>query len=620
MIGVLAAITNPKRERGHRAGKNRTEQNISNMMRSSETTTGHPSSGEQRQQLKRRPKNRKRQRPKPTEIMSSDSESDENSSPSFAKSKKQQNGQKVSNITTNAASKRILDKFLRKSAGADSVKEAIALHQRMMESDEDSSSTGSDFGQLWGLANLSGGDNNSNNPQFDSSTDDNESDNESESSSGSSIEILSNPWGNFSPTIGMNGRHLSGRQRRLEVARSKNSDSIQRHETSSTEGNSSEDGDMVTMLEDYDDGNIFFGQHDDSPEPNRKTLNERATGRPESNTIDARAEVPASKLQKKASTDVVARETPRSGIQDVQTASKTKAKTNGLSRPPQAEKIEAGSNLPRAEINKMATKRKVSAKSTVKKKKTKSKETGVFDNLFSNGKDFFAWAGITDPNDFLNNHKEYAEKVNSWRKDRNLPLFNDTDTYIRKLRVQVRDNMKHIKSRTATKHSNVQKGLDANQKAKKRRKKNQKIIYPSMKDLPMEGGDFMKHMGIMDIQDIFEQRDLHKHVNQWRRKQNLPLVDNERSCVANWRKWIRQNMKYRATAVNVTAKDNTPDEIDFSKCMEVVESLSKRFLNRETGLPVYQFAVYDTLSTGTWYIYTLRVRSCRRLLFVTLVG
>lgn len=112
----------------------------------------------------------------------------------------------------------------------------------------------------------------------------------------------------------------------------------------------------------------------------------------------------------------------------------------------------------------------------------------------------------------------------------------------------------------------------------------------------MKGGDFAKYVGIKDIYEVFKRNDLHKHVNAWRKKQKLPLVENERSRIAEWRKWIRENIEYQP--IGTDNNETILEQINFSNCMKVIEPLSKRFLNRETGLPVYQFAVYDTLCKG----------------------
>jgi hypothetical protein len=571
--------------------------------------------------------------------------------------------QQITDTSSNStASKKIYEEFLKASAGAASVKEAVELHQMMMESDNDSSSTGSDFGQLWGLSKNEANDNfetsdNNNNPDYESSTEDHGIESESDVASDSSIEIVEivNPDGRRQR--GMNARHLSGRQRRLEAARSKNT-AIRLHgdeessegDDSSVEDNekSSEDVDMEIIREDKDYNSVVLGASDDvvtsSNEANPTNLKPTALMPTETEKFNdktattsapsAEAQVSTSNLHNHASTELT-NEKSISAIENIELGNKKTTEItsstgmNGsnarlmLDNESRSPKVDTNSSVNHEvskEVKRMVA-RKGAAKKTTSKTRMKSNlntESGVFDNLFCNGKDFIAWAGISDPNEFLGHSKEYSQQVNLWRKERKLPLFNDTVGYIQKLRRQVRDNIKSIaarakkRGRRSSAITGFPKPISTINKSKKRRKNKGKSIYPSMKDMPTDGGDFMNYMEIKNIRDIFKRNDSHKYVNEWRKKRKMPLVDNERSCVANWRKWIRQNTEHPADgiAVDINTKNNPPDEIDFSNCMKVVSSLSKRFLNSATGLPVYQFAVYDTLSTGTYDAVTLHLTGC----------
>ena len=632
-----------------------------------------PSEGQQQQQSKSK-KRRLQRSEKPIEsYLSSDDESCGNSSSSSFLSRSspasgskvmpkrgRDRQQQITDTSSNStASKKIYEEFLKASAGAASVKEAVELHQMMMESDNDSSSTGSDFGQLWGLSknesndNFETSDSNNNNPEYESSTEAHGFESESDVGSDSSIEIV-NPGGRRQR--GMNARHLSGRQRRLEAARSKNTAIRLYDDEESSEGEdssiedddkSSEDVDMEIIREDKDDNSVVLGAGDDgvttSNEANGTNLKPTAlvpteTEKSNNNTAQtsapsAEAQVSTSALHNDASTELT-NEKSISDIENIELGNKktteiTSTGINGsnaklmLDNEPRSPKVDTNSSVNHEVSKEVKTivRRKGAAKKSTSKTTTKSNlntESGVFDNLFCNGKDFIAWAGISDPNEFLGHSKEYSQQVNLWRKERKLPLFNDTAGYIQKLRRQVRDNIKSIAARAKKRGRRTSaitggpKPISAINKSKKRRKNKGKSIYPSMKDMPTDGGDFMNYMEIKNIKDVFKRNDLHKYVNEWRGKRKLPLVDNERSCVANWRKWIRQNMKHPADgiAVDMNTKNNPPDEIDFSNCMKVVSSLSKRFLNSATGLPVYQFAVYDTLSTGTYNAVTLHLTGC----------
>ena len=576
------------------------------------------------------------------ESLSSDDESNGSSASSFfgenALYTESQNNDHASSKST--VSKKILDRFLKGSAGASSVKEAIELHKKIMESDDDSSSTGTDFGQVWGLP-VGESHYTDNAPDNRSSTEGHNIDSDSDIGSGddSSIEILNRsqqrPEIHSSPVgRGMNGRHLSGRQRRLEAARSKNSvtqffGENGRGDISSTEDNGYSSDDMDIALSHAGvDGNDDYSGHDifSVKETSRTVSKSSASVRTETEECDndcveasassTDAQVPASQLRGNipsgprsaiSTSEIQNIEAPSSN--DIGVSNNTGTNCIGATETTQNDSgrlggdTKASENQPTKKVSKQTKKtvqrKESTARSNSRKKVESILASGVFDNLFSNGKDFFAWARITDPNDFLRHSKDYAPRVNEWRKERKLPLFNDTKGYIQKLRKQIRDNMKSIASKSK-KHSNHastigRKRLKAVSKSEKRREKKRRSIYPSMKDMPMEGNDFMTHMGIKNIEDIFKRNDLHQHVNEWRKEQKLPLLDNEYSCLATWRKWVRQNMKPSEDSV----KETPPDEIDFSNCMKIVSSLSKRFLNGESGLPVYQFAVYDTLSTGT---------------------
>ena len=508
---------------------------------------------------------RKRQRP--TEVIDLlDSDSDESSSDDssvaivFPDATAGNNGRR----SVSSKSKKIIDKFLAHTANGSSVQEAVALQREILESDSDSSSTGSDLGKIWGLTSVKQENGN------DSGTD---------SSDDSSIEVLSHPP---SPRpVGMNGRYLSGRQRRLEMARSKNSaNRTNATAITSTEQSSDSSDDEVLFL-------ATRRKALESEEKDDRSTNDDVTT-PATRPVTARKSTFPSKRK----------------LSEIETSqsSSTTYKTTDVpsveSKPPVAATIR----------NKSGTARKSTKNES---KKAKAKEFTVFDNLFSNGKDLLHWTGITDPHYFLDHHKEFVSEVNVWRKDRKLPLFNDPKEYIGTLRVQIKDNLQRIGTSATKKQPNrgtARKSLGPKKRTKQKRKKNQKTVYPLLEDLPMEGGEFVKYMGIEDIFEIFKRTDLHKHVNEWRKKQNLPLVENERSRVAKWRKWIRHNMKYQRVSVDNSNNDDPPEEIDFSNCMKVIEPLSKRFLSSETGLPVYQFAVYDTLCTDIIYEFRVEAR------------
>jgi hypothetical protein len=142
--------------------------------------------------------------------------------------------------------------------------------------------------------------------------------------------------------------------------------------------------------------------------------------------------------------------------------------------------------------------------------------------------------------------------------------------------------------------------------------KSKNKMHPSLKNLPMKGEDFMQSLGITNPEDFLQQKGLSKLVNPWRQKENFPAVKDPTWYISQWKKHIRErlgtnptekkimidgNYNKREDKNNYVSDGNNEDE--FPNCMALVSALSKRFLNVETGLPVYQFAVYDTLSDGS---------------------
>ncbi len=496
-------------------------------MLASRTLDGNPSG--ENQQARRR---KKRKLPEPIELSSDESDASE----------------------IFASGNRIWERYGKETANEESIQGRIAQHLRVMESEEDSLSTGSDFGVLWGHNR------NGNNNHHQVNGDESNNSRNSGMSSGeiinihssdddSSVQILSNPP---SPIAGMNGRKQSNRQRRLEAARSKNNNKNNNNNEIVIYSDSSEDDFPQTVSQANDNDNDNFSE---------------TISNANNPTIGAE----------------VSKESRRS---------KTASKSSAL--------IRNNSNGTKSSAR---GKRKMTAvKSITKQPKESTTNSRIFANLFCNGKDFFAWANITDPYDFLKYHKAYANKVNLWRKERNLPLFTDTNEYISTLRTQIKENLKEMKASTSK----------AKTKIAKKPKTNDNTIYPLLKDLPLDGGAFFKHMKISDVEEVFSTRGLHNHVNAWRQSQNLGPID-EKKCLQTWRQWIRKNVKDQAKPRKEQDdvdedKDETPDEIDFSNCMEVVPELSKRFLNKLTGLPVYQFAVYDTFSKDVIYEFKVEAK------------
>lgn len=342
----------------------------------------------------------KRKRPRPSEIIDLlDSDSDESSSSSVVivlpTAVKVENGINRNSAGNNGecnnndddATERIVNEFLGRSANAPSVGEALALHRGIMDLDSDSSSTGSDLGKIWGLTPI------------------NANDIDTDSTSDSSIEVLSNPP---SPRpIGMNGRYLSGRQRRLEIARSKNTASAAAISGSEQSSQSSDDECLKR--------------------PARKGDRSPASTNNEVTTPATRKTTP--------SKSTVASKPQQSDIETSPSSSEANETTND---PSEERKPSATAPIPS---------KSPPARKSTSNKNVKSNERTAFDNLFSNGKDFLHWTGITDPYYFLEHHREFVSKVNVWRKENNLPLFHDSKEYIRKLRVQIKDNLQRMGSK-----------------------------------------------------------------------------------------------------------------------------------------------------------------------------
>ena len=528
------------------------------------------------------------------------------------------------------ASKKILDKFLKANANADSVKRALELHRMAMESEGDDSSTGSDFGRVWGISSKNTDANSNRSVSMESSDDD---DSSIELVAASPRGVLLTPGGG-----GPNGRHLSGRQRRLEAARSKNrgvplfSENNEGHDDDS----SIDDNIGVDICDDGMDVDVAAREgtdkrHEDGVEnpgngagngaDNGVSSGDQEKG-PASEPTEPKPTHTVEKVSKQecvttatepnndGSVESSGQKPVSGGIESTpdtngrNTSGVVRTTANGAPAPDESKLPQANAIAKQTNNESSNTAAKNPSVPTTGRSSEPTIGSGVFDNLFCNGKDFLDYVGITDPDDFLHRCKELGPLVNAWRSERKLPLFTNTAGYLQNLRNQIRDNKKKIAARRKKRNTQKNNGSPSSRSRQSRANKLAKInlsevVYPDRKDIPMHGGAFMDYMGITDFEDFLTRKNLNLHLNAFREQRNLTTCKHTSCYVSRMRSWIRNHTVYpqgmdNALGNNVIA----PEEIDFSNCMKLVGSLSKRFLNSKTGLPVYQFAVHDTLSQG----------------------
>lgn len=438
-----------------------------------------------------------------------------------------------------------------------------------------------------------------------------------DSDSDSSIEVVNAPRHRFDSQSP--GGRLSGRQRRLEAARSKNSDGVNKNSDTA----SSIIADMIAFHGD-DNNTVTSSDREKDEDRKAKKTAENTSDR----TLSISTAMSVSKNQDTASAgtrkidqsenaDAKAREATPTENLAVVPRKLTKERSgvnidnniiddNGVGDETMRDEDE--SNV--AILNRTNTDafEEILNQTTTPTTSTISSTSGIFDNLYCNGKDFISWAKIDDPKDFLSRN-DLAQHVNSWRKIRNLPPFGDSTGFLSRLKSQVRDNMKSMRIEIPSIQDNVP---TSEQLVVVAHPTNKNKIHPSLKNLPMKGEYFVQFLGITNPESFLQQKGLSKFVNSWRQQLNLPAVKDPTWYISVWKKNIRERQGTNPTEKKTIIDDSNNkredknnyvfdgnNEDEFPNCMALVSALSKRFLNVETGLPVYQFAVYDILSNGS---------------------
>jgi hypothetical protein len=142
-------------------------------------------------------------------------------------------------------------------------------------------------------------------------------------------------------------------------------------------------------------------------------------------------------------------------------------------------------------------------------------------------------------------------------------------------------------------------------------------------DLPTDLISFMAWVKLHHPLDFLNCRtkSLAQHLNQWRESRGKGVVKNPDCYVSMWKTLIRERargamnasfeVKRKETSSNepktiqlddiqiLYEEDSDEDNDVFDdKAMFVVSSLSKRYINEKTGLPVYEFTVHPRTSIG----------------------
>ena len=473
------------------------------------------------------------------------------------------------------------------SSGLGLVKKNHDGHQTDNESD-DSGSDSSDFQQFLRLdAGFSHSNRAESNTESIDVVDIMDSDNESDSS----LEVLNAPYhGLNSPSPNTRERnqssHMSGRQRRLEAARSKNLNGANK----CIDTMSSDNAGLITN--DGDESNSVTSGSDKEEDVDTKSkviiqenlsvtmLSTNAT-KPTSSTPPSNFFESQKTNRFELSNDTISRN--KSGSIVIEPIKAMEKKT-GM--------VEKSNNVDRSEV--MDVNQTINDEPVrVLDQKTIGK---IFDNLYCNGKDFISWAKIDDPNEFLRRN-DMSQLVNSWRESRNLPPLIDSVGFLSRLKRQVHDNMNSMGIEISSSCSDKDPATKPTMIKRK--------LHPSLTNLPLNGENFIQSLEITDPEDFLERKNLGRLVNPWRHQLNLPVVSDPNHYVFQWKKAIRDREGIQSSESFNGTNTNKREE-DNSNCMTLVSALSKRFLSDETGLPVYQFGVYDKHTDGkTIYMYIL---------------
>ena len=438
-----------------------------------------------------------------------------------------------------------------------------------------------------------------------------------DSDSDSSIEVVNAPRHRFDSQSP--GGRLSRRQRRLEAARSKNSDGVNKNSDTA----SSSIADMIAF-HGNDTNTVTSSDREKDEDRKAKKTAENTSDR----TLSISTAMSVSKNQDTASAGT--RKIDQSENADAKALEATPTENLAVV-PRKLTKERSGVNIDNniiddngvgdetmrdedesnvAILNRTNTDafEEILNQTTTPTTSTISSTSGIFDNLYCNGEDFISWAKIDDPKDFLSRN-DLAQHVNSWRKIRNLPPFSDSAGFLSRLKSQVRDNMKSMRIEIPSIQDNVP---TSEQLVVVAHPTNKNKIHPSLKNLPMKGEHFVQSLGITNPESFLQKKGLSKFVNSWRQQLNLPAVKDPTWYISVWKKNIRERQGTNPTEKKTIIDDSYNkredknnyvfdgnNEDEFPNCMALVSALSKRFLNVETGLPVYQFAVYDILSNGS---------------------
>ena len=223
--------------------------------------------------------------------------------------------------------------------------------------------------------------------------------------------------------------------------------------------------------------------------------------------------------------------------------------------------------------------------------------SNVLDNLTGYGTDFLHFCGITDPLVFLDTPtKDLSEGINEWRQSQDIEPVGDPLNLVHRWRMIVKQRIQEAEAENSAYAGDISD------------------LASSSSDLLQGFGwmtSFVLACGITTPSQLLESdpKDLEKRMHSWRKGQNMIALADARRDINKMKAAIRERLEEAGFPLQNTLEAkvgmqqvlmvaDTDDDTLSEKYMPLISLLSTRFLNEETGLPVYEFAVRAIESDG----------------------
>jgi hypothetical protein len=223
--------------------------------------------------------------------------------------------------------------------------------------------------------------------------------------------------------------------------------------------------------------------------------------------------------------------------------------------------------------------------------------SNILDNLTGYGTDFLRSRGITDPVVFMDTPtKDLSEHINKWRHSQNMDPVGDPLNLVHRWRMIVRQRIQEAEAENSAYAGDVSD------------------LASSNSDLLQGLGwitDFVAACGITTPEQLLatDTNELEKGINPWRKSQNMNYFADTRRETNKLKAVVRERLEQAGFPLPASLEANlgmqqqimvadADDDTLYDECMPLISSLSKRFINKETGLPVYEFAVRSVGTDG----------------------